>query len=260
MGDWRFFSLGSGSSGNCYYIGTSHYGILLDAGLSLRRIQKRLKDVNIKFENIYGILLTHGHADHVRGANAISNNLHIPFYATQETFNLISTGYRSQYIVDKADQRIIKTFNPFSIGEFNIQAFPLDHDVPNVGYEIEFRGKKIVLATDLGCTTEYLNELVSKTDYLILESNYDDDMLIHGSYPYLLKQRILGNNGHLSNKKASDLIKEHASVNLKKLFLCHLSAHNNSPELAAENMKANLPQNTQLVVLPRLEPTLMIEL
>jgi phosphoribosyl 1,2-cyclic phosphodiesterase len=260
MGALRFISLGSGSSGNCYYLGTEHYGILIDAGLSQRRILKRLKEVNIQFCQIYGIVLTHGHADHVRGANSISKNIRTPFYATTQTFALVSTGYRSQFDIEHAVQNCIEPFCPFEIGEFKITAFPLSHDVPNVGFKIEFRNKIFTIATDLGEATEYLCKTISESDYLVLESNYDIDMLEQGSYPFMLKQRIVSTKGHLSNAMAAELIAKYATPKLKRLFLCHLSAHNNTAQLAEEAVKPCIPANTILMVLPRLTPTLLMEL
>lgn len=260
MSDLRFISLASGSSGNCYYLGTEHYGILIDVGLSQRRIQKMLANVCITYDRIYGVLLTHAHADHVRGANSISNRLHIPFYSTSETFALTSTGYRSQYEVSYSERNVIKPLEPFEIGEFKITAFELPHDVYNVGYKIEFRDKIFTVATDLGESTEYLNKLISESDYLVLESNYDYDMLLNGSYTYQLKQRIVGNNGHLNNKMAAELIEKHATDRLKRLFLCHLSAHNNTPEIVKDIFETVKPANTRVEVLPRMHPTLLLDL
>ena len=260
MGNLRFISLGSGSSGNCIFLGTEKYGILIDVGISQRRIQKLLGNVCITYDNIFGVLLTHAHADHTRGANSISNRLHIPFYSTAETFSLTSTGYRSQYEVGYQERNIITPLEPFEIGEFRITAFELPHDVYNVGYKIEYRDKVFTIATDLGESTDYLNKLIGETDYLVLEANYDYDMLLNGSYPYLLKQRIVGESGHLNNKKAAELIKNYATDRLKRLFLCHLSAHNNNPEIVKELFEQVKPKRTIVEVLPRLHPTLLIEL
>lgn len=260
MADLRFMSLSSGSNGNCYYLGTEHYGILIDVGLSQRRITKLLSNVNIDFSRIYGVLVTHAHADHVRGANSISNRLRVPFYSTKETFSLTSTGYRSQYEIENNTRNVIEPYVPFEIGEFKITAFPLPHDIHNVGYKIEFRDKTLTLATDIGQTTDYLNTLIGCSDYLIIEANYDYDMLLHGSYPYALKQRIMGGNGHLSNDQTADILKKYGTEQLKRVYLCHLSAHNNRPDIAEETVKKILSPNVKLEVLPRTHPTLLVEL
>lgn len=260
MGDLRFMSLGSGSSGNCYYLGTDKYGILIDVGLSQRRIQKMLNNVCITYDQIFGVLLTHAHADHTRGANSISNRLHIPFYSTKQTFALTSTGYRAQYEVGYQERNLIVPMEPFEIGEFKITAFELPHDVYNVGYRIEFRGKVLTVATDLGESTPYLNKMIGESDYLILESNYDYDMLLNGTYTYQLKQRIVGSQGHLNNTKAAEIVEQYATDRLKRLFLCHLSAHNNKPEIVKELFDKVKPAKTIVEVLPRLHPTLLMEL
>lgn len=260
MSNLRFISLGSGSSGNCYYLGTDNYGILIDVGLSQRRIQKMLQNVCITYDKIFAVLLTHAHADHTRGANSISNRLHIPFYSTAETFALTSTGYRAQYEVGYQERHIIKPLVPFEIGEFKITAFELPHDVYNVGYKIEFRDKVFTVATDLGESTDYLNHLVSESDYLVLEANYDYDMLLNGSYTYKLKQRIVGESGHLNNEKAAEIIEKYATDRLKWLFLCHLSAHNNTPQIVEDLFNKVKPKKTKVEVLPRLHPTLLLDL
>ena len=260
MSGLRFFSMGSGSDGNWYYLGTEHYGILIDAGLSYKRIIKRLKDKKIDISDIYGIILTHGHADHVRGAKTISEKNHTPFYATKETFNLISTGYRSIYNINSTDQKEINEFETFEIGEFKIKAFPVKHDVPTVGFVIEARGLFITIATDLGEGSEFLNKSIKESDYLVIEANYDKEMLLKGTYPAALKNRIISNSGHLCNEQTSDIIKQFASDKLKKIFICHMSAHNNTTEAVKNSLNDCLPAHTQMIILPRQEPTMLIEL
>ena len=255
-----FYSMSSGSNGNCYYLGTEKYGILIDVGISQRRITKLLDVINVKLDNIFGILLTHAHADHVRGANSISTRLHLPFYATKETFSLISSGYRSQYEVQNIDQHIISPGQMFEIGEFKITAFEVPHDVYCVGYKIGFRGKNMVIVTDAGNPTQEIKKEIGDANYLILEANYDVDMLQSGPYPYALKQRIAGGDGHLSNTQAAKLVEECAREKLERLFLCHLSAHNNTPDLVRKTFgDSKLPQD-RIQVLPRTQPSTYTEL
>ncbi len=253
MSELLFCNIGSGSSGNCYYLGTSNFGILIDVGFNQKRILKSLKDLGLDISNVYGVLLTHGHADHVRGANGLSHNLHLPFYGTSETFFTL-TGFRSQYSIPREDYHTIEIYKEFEIGEFKIIAFPLSHDVPTVGYQISYHSKIFTLATDLGVASDFLKESISLSTYLVLEANYDEDMLLKGPYPVLLKQRIMGSEGHLENSVSANLVKDFATDKLKNLFLCHLSSHNNSPEIVESVFQKVVSSNTKMSILARSFP------
>ena len=258
----EFLSLASGSSGNCYYLGNSHAGILIDAGLCVRKMRKRLKDAGIELSNVVGVFITHDHVDHARNAAVLSEKYNIPVYTTE----LIHTGIEQSYLIrDKiyTSKRIIEKDVPFKLFDFTITAFDVPHDgFDNVGYHISHNDIQIVFVTDLGHIPDSAAEYLRLADYLILEANYDREMLETGPYHYLLKKRISGTNGHLCNDQAADFLAENHSSHLKHVFLCHLSRENNRPDLAYETVRARLArenivvgQDLQLTVLRRTAPT-----
>jgi phosphoribosyl 1,2-cyclic phosphodiesterase len=267
MSKLLFFSLASGSSGNCYYLGTSEYGILIDAGLSVSQIKKVLKGYNIPIEKITGILVTHDHADHIKSVGVLGESLFIPVYSTETVHSGI---LRSRYVDEVLVQykRIIEKELPFNIRDFNITAFAVPHDSSeNVGYSIKYGGKTFVIATDVGHITDVITKYVREADYLILEANYDEEMLKNGSYPAFLKERVLSNTGHLSNKAAAEFLASVITPKLKNIWLCHLSRDNNHPELAYKTVEMRLMQeglktgrDVALCVLKRMTPSDLYEL
>ncbi|NDW11557.1 MBL fold metallo-hydrolase [Bacteroides sp. 214] len=254
----KFLSLASGSSGNCYYLGYGKHGILIDAGIGVRTIKKRLKDVNIAMESILGVLVTHDHADHIKSVGNLGEKLHIPIYTTAH----IHEGINKSYCVTEklySCVRYIKKEEPTQIAAFNITAFEVPHDgTDNVGYYIEVGGKNFSFLTDLGEITPLAAHYINKAHYLILEANYDDEMLRMGTYPEYLKQRITGSNGHLSNNATADFLAENINEHLQHIWLCHLSKDNNHPELAYKTVEYKLRakgiipgKDVQLVALKR---------
>ena len=235
-----FLSLASGSSGNCYYLGTPEYGILIDAGIGIRTIKKVLKDRSIDFSKIIGVLVTHDHADHIKTVGYIGEKLYIPIYATE----LVHKGIeRSRYVEETlvASRKIIEKEVPFYIRDFKITAFPVPHDSSeNVGYHIEYGDHKFTIATDVGHITETVGKYVCMANHLILEANYDEEMLRYGSYPPFLKERVASPTGHLSNQEAAEFLATHYTPSLKNIWLCHLSRDNNHPELAYKTVDIRL--------------------
>lgn len=237
---YKFFSLGSGSSGNCYFLGSRQYGILIDAGVGVRTIKKSLREYGIAFENIVGILITHDHADHIKTLGALGGKFNIPIYTTQAIHGGID---RSRYI--DADlsgcRRIISKEETFAIKDFQITAFDVPHDsIENLGYRIEFEGQTFVLITDMGRVTDAIQHNIKLANHLVIEANYDEEMLRNGRYPEYLKQRITSGNGHISNRLSADLVSQSYSPNLKNVWLCHLSQDNNTPDIAYSTFKDRL--------------------
>ena len=238
----RFLSLASGSSGNCYFLGTEEYGILLDAGISMRTIKKVFKDHQIALEQIMAVFITHDHADHIKSAGVLGEKYNIPVYATEKVHGGIE---RSRYVEEKlfASKRIIEKEVPVEIKDFRITAFEIPHDSSdNVGYLIVFGKQKIVLATDAGHISETMAHYIKIANHLIIETNYDLEMLKTGNYPAFLKERIRNGFGHLSNRETADFLAANFDLHLKNIWLCHLSKDNNHPELACKTVEMAFSQ------------------
>lgn len=237
---YKLLSLSSGSSGNCYYLGTSQYGILIDAGIGVRTIKKNLRDYGVAMETIIGVLVTHDHADHIKSVGGLACKLNIPIYATQTVHEGIE---RSRCVETSivASRRIIEKEKEFIIKDFQITAFEVPHDtIENVGYQIKFNNKTVVLITDVGRITDAVSHYASKANHLIIEANYDEEMLENGSYPHHLKKRITSGMGHLSNRLTGELLTSVYHQSLDEIWLCHLSQDNNHPELAFKTVESAL--------------------
>lgn len=258
-----FLSLGSGSCGNCYYLGTLTDAILIDAGIGIRRMMKYLSDYGLKRDTIRAILITHDHCDHVKSAAAFAEKLGVPVYATSTVHEGIS---KNKYIGKKIkpeNRRDLELGSTLQIGDFSIYSFPIPHDsAANTGYSITVGDKVFSLMTDVGCATEDVNEAIKRSSHIVLEANYDPEMLKNGPYPYPLKQRIANGMGHLSNLQTAEALIKNMHKGLKNVWLCHLSAENNNPQLAYETIESLLKEtgyavgtDLQLVVLNREKPT-----
>lgn len=239
----QFMSLGSGSSGNCYYLGTEQYSILIDAGIGIRSIKKILKEKDLPLERIKAVFITHDHADHIKAVGHLGEKHGIPIYATR----IIHEGIRRSYCVteklSEAHIRYIEKETPLTFEDFRITCFEVPHDgSDNVGYSITIDGKNFAFLTDIGHITSTAADYIARANYLILEANYDETMLMMGSYPQHLKARIASPNGHLSNREMAEFISEHFPEKLEYLFLCHLSKDNNHPELAYKTVEIALQQ------------------
>lgn len=228
----RFLSLSSGSSGNCYFLGNEEEGILIDAGISARKINKTLKEHGIDMGIVKGVCITHDHSDHIIAAGYLGERCGIPVYATRETVAGMNRNFRMPEKIYTAHRFIVKGA-PFNIGNFEIMAFDVMHDgSDNSGYVVRHGNTCIAFATDIGCLTPEVRNILKKADYIVLESNYDAAMLMTGRYPAFLKKRIAGNNGHLCNNDAAEFIADAFGNGVVKAFLCHISAENNSPDIA----------------------------
>lgn len=261
-----FISLASGSSGNCYYLGTPEYGILIDAGIGIRLIRKVLKDSNIDFCKIVAVLVTHDHADHIKTVGCLGEKYNIPVYATETVHKGIA---KSRYVEEVlvGSRRIIIKEEPFRIRDFEVTAFEVPHDSSdNVGYHIVCGQHKFTIATDVGHITETVSTYLCKANHIILEANYDEEMLRYGTYPAFLKERIVSPTGHLSNREAAEFLATHYTPEIKDVWLCHLSRDNNHPELAFKTVDIRLFQegirvgkDLSLVALKRTTPSDIFE-
>ncbi len=260
MDTLRFASLGSGSSGNSYYIGNQSFGILIDAGVGVRKIRKSLRSIGLDFHNIWGVFVTHDHADHIKAVGSLGEIHHIPIYATKKTHEGINRNYIvTQKLVSSV--RHIEVGETTQVGEFLIKSFPVSHDASEaVGYSISYKGKVFTIATDLGYINDMAEEALINSDMIIIEANHDEKMLWNSSYPYYLKERIVADTGHLSNRQAAEFIKKNYTKRWKYIFLCHLSKDNNRPELALLEIENSLAEegikhqeNTRIVPLERLK-------
>ena len=250
----KFISLASGSSGNCYYIGTETYGILIDAGIAARSIKKLLKDAGIGMEMIRAVFVTHDHADHIKAVGGLGEKLNIPIYATARIHEGIN---RSYCVTEKlhSSVRHLEKQQPLQLQDFLIESFEVPHDgTDNVGYCIKIGDKTFLFLTDLGEITPIAAGYIEQADYLIIEANYDEEMLQRGPYPAYLKARIASSTGHLSNRQAATLLDQHFPSRLRHLWLCHLSRENNCPKQAEECITAILRQH-----LPPHEMPVMVE-
>lgn len=222
----RLAVLSSGSSGNCFYIENENKGILVDAGISARRIADRLASLRINPEKIKGIFVTHEHADHVKGIDVLARNFDIPVFATKKTAESCFLSSNENLINNIKNNETIK------MAGMEIEAFSKSHKaIDPVSFNIS-NGKKISIITDLGYACRNVQESVHDSDFLCLEANHDLAMLENGSYPYFLKNWIKSDAGHLSNLQAALLVLEYGKPKLKQVILSHLSRNNNTTELA----------------------------
>ena len=237
---FSFFSLSSGSCGNCYYLGNSYYGILIDAGIGPRVIKKRLAEHGVDLTSIMAVLITHDHFDHIKSVGHLGEKLHIPIYATRD----VHKGIKKNPLIHNSlngSAKYIEKGKAFQIEDFRITPFDVPHDSnDNVGYYLEFGGQKMTLVTDAGAITDEVANYICKANQLVIESNYDEEMLQNGHYPKHLKQRITSGTGHLSNRQTAEFIANNFSSELRNIWLCHLSGDNNNPQLAFNTTRDQL--------------------
>ncbi len=259
----KFFSFGSGSSGNCYLLYSPDDAILIDAGVGVRTLKKQFAMYGLSMSAIHYILITHDHADHVKSVGSLSRDLHVPVYATKKVHQGINNNYCVRQKIDGADAKAIEKNQTLQLGDFQVTPFDVPHDSnDNVGFFITYHDVNFCLMTDAGHVTDEMKALISQANYLVIEANHDVEMLLGGNYPAYLKQRISGPTGHLSNKDCAQALVENATPDLRQVWLCHLSEENNHPELARITVEHTLRQHGiiagadfKLDVLKRKNPT-----
>ena len=255
----RFCTLSSGSSGNATYVGAGGSGVLVDAGISAKRLTEHLQTVHVPMESIQGLLITHAHIDHVRSMGTVARKFGKPLFMT--------SGARQQVgdmLTGGEQVTLIRPDVPFQLGSLVITPVATPHDSPGaVCYVMEHGGVRVGVLTDLGCVFDRLRDILPTLDGVVLESNHEPEMLWACARPYPVKQRIAGDGGHISNQEAAKLLRDHSSPRLRAIVLAHLSSDNNHPGLAtrrhAEIAAAFLLEHKPLLeVAPRDMPSRML--
>ncbi len=268
-----YISLASGSSGNSCYIGSRAGGVIVDAGIRADEIADKLDAAGISMRHVKGLLLTHDHSDHVKFSyNLLRTYRHLSLYCTPRVINGLLRRHSISRRIKEYHTPIFKEI-PFRVGDFEITAFEVHHDgSDNMGFSIDFGDRHFVLATDLGEVSDRARFYMSRANYLVIEANYDSEMLRLGRYPEYLKARIRTGNGHLDNVQTAEFLSEIINPELKYIFLCHLSKDNNTPALAlstvadalrakgitvgrAEETLSDRKADVQLMALPRFDAT-----
>ncbi len=238
----KFMSLSSGSCGNCYYLGTAEGGILIDAGVSLRRLKKTLLENGLDMDSFSAILVTHDHLDHIRHLGSFCKKLCRPVYTTGVIHGALAKHTFTAPTITPC-RRVLNENEWNEVAGMKIRYFVVPHDATQtVGYAIEVNGHKFVIMTDVGRMTDEAVELARQADTVVVESNYDMDMLMSGPYTHELKMRIVQGCGHLSNDECASAVKRFWHKGLKNIFLCHLSENNNTRQLAADCTAAALAE------------------
>jgi phosphoribosyl 1,2-cyclic phosphodiesterase len=253
-------TLFSGSSGNSIYVGTKETKVLVDAGSSGKRIAQALADINIDIKEIRAILVTHEHVDHIKGLGVLSRRYDIPIYASPKTWDELAC------IGKIADHNRREFTYGMELGDMKVEFFKTSHDaVQPVGMAFFHRDGHVGIATDTGCVTSGIKKYLTGADTLVFEANHDETMLREGPYPYYLKKRIAGDQGHLSNTASAKALKEMISGKSRHIVLAHLSEVNNNPETAFNSVaevlqEAGIDETVKLTVAPRYEAHKVIKI
>ena len=253
----------SGSSGNATYIEAGNARLLIDAGLSCKRITELLERVGVDPRTLSAILITHEHIDHVRGVNILSKKYNIPVYANADTGSVLKAPLRD---VAAKNVCVFESDRDFYLAGARVLPFSVPHDAVHcVGFTVSAQGHKVGVCTDLGHVDARILSILSGCDLLLFEANHDVDMLMAGSYPYLLKKRILSGNGHMNNDDCGRALVKLHETGVKNVILGHLSQENNYPALAMIAVRsvleeAGIANDMQIAVAAREEPTGVFEI
>ena len=237
----RFLSLSSGSNGNCYYFGNDRTAFLIDLGIGTRTVKKRLAEQGLSIDDIDAVFVTHDHFDHIKSLGTFTERYHKPVYLTRTLEQALRRNFCTAGRL-KGCVRFLEEGKEAAVGDsLLITPFVVPHDATQtVGYHFTFDGERFTVMTDLGEVTDDAVRYAAVAEHLVVESNYDVDMLVTGSYPRELKERILMQHGHLSNEQAASLLRRACHEGLRDVYLCHLSANNNTPRLAFESAQKTL--------------------
>jgi phosphoribosyl 1,2-cyclic phosphodiesterase len=220
-------AIASGSNGNCYYVGNETDAILVDVGINRKQVLIRMAKAGIDVSKVRAIFISHEHSDHTRGVKVLAKVLNIPVYMTQKTFDVLWNPHRPGVY------RLFEPGQPVQVASITVHPFLKRHDaVEPCSFRVETQGKNVGVLTDIGESCANVSGHFAKCDAVFLESNYDEQMLWEGTYPYVLKRRVASSVGHLSNVQALGIVTEHASERLAHIILSHLSGENNTPEMA----------------------------
>ena len=237
----ELMTIRSGSNANCVYIKKDGYGILIDAGVGPRILAGALRCAGSDISRIAAIFITHEHIDHIRGLETITNRYHIPVFANEATLYAIEARYPG---IDSSVFYALPTGANAVCPDLQVTSFKTPHDaVESVGYSVTDGRRTVSVATDLGVMTQTVLNQILTSDAVVLESNYDTDMLVHGAYHPSLKKRILSENGHLSNDECADAAVRLLESGTKTLVLAHLSENNNMPDIAYKTTRRMLEQS-----------------
>lgn len=242
-------SLNSGSNGNCYYVGNEHEAVLVDAGISCRETEKRMKRIGLTMQKVKAIFVSHEHSDHIRGLTVMAKKYQLPVYITPGTL------LHGSLVLENHLVKTFCGFEPVNIGNLTITAFPKHHDAcePH-SFIVSGNNINVGVFTDIGAPCDRLIHYFKQCHAAFLEANYDEELLDSGRYPYFLKNRIRGGKGHLSNTQALEVFRCHKPSYMSHLVLSHLSKDNNCPELVHDLFSAHAG-STQIIVASRYEET-----
>lgn len=242
-------SLNSGSNGNCYYIGNDREAVLVDAGISCRETEKRMRRLGLKMDKVKAIFISHEHIDHIKGVEVLAARHHLPVYITAPTL------HNSRLRLEASLVNHFKAYDAIAIGSLSITAFPKLHDAADPhSFLVSGNGITIGVFTDIGSSCKHVIAHFRQCHAAFLETNYDEDMLENGRYPPHLKKRISGDYGHLSNRQAFELFQAHRPEFMSHVLLSHLSKENNKPELALD-LFTNHAGKTKIIVASRYKET-----
>ena len=242
-------SLNSGSNGNCYYVGNEQEAVLIDAGISCRETEKRMVRLGLSMQKVKAIFVSHEHSDHISGIQILAKKYLLPVYITPITLK------RGGLVLDQDQVKHFSAFDTVQIGRLQITAFPKIHDAGNPhSFIISCNDVKVGVFTDIGVACEQVVHHFKQCHAAFLEANYDEDMLENGGYPFHLKRRIRGGEGHLSNKQALELFNAHRPPFMSLLLLSHLSKNNNDPKLV-QTLFDTYADGTTIVVASRYKET-----
>ncbi|MCC9166968.1 MBL fold metallo-hydrolase [Pontibacter harenae] len=242
-------SLNSGSNGNCYYIGNRKEAVLVDAGISCRETEKRMKRLGLSMQKVKAIFISHEHSDHIRGLAVLAKKYQLPVFITPYTLQNCRLDLSEVQCVP------FQAHEPVLVGELAVTAFPKLHDALDPhSFIVAYKDIKVGVFTDIGAPCANVIEHFQQCHAAFLEANYDEGLLEQGRYPYYLKNRIRGGRGHLSNRQALSLFMGYKPANMSHLLLAHLSKDNNCPKMVEELFTAHA-DGTQIIVASRFEET-----
>ncbi len=252
----RIKVIASGSKGNSTFIESNNTRVLIDAGVNFNRIKSTLESIDVDPSSLDGILISHTHSDHVGGLSSVIKKLKIPVFIKEELYSEIKKIIPSDYIVIIEEPVL-------TIGDLDIELINASHDVPAFGFIISDNKSKILYLTDTGYINRKYYDKLNNLDAYIIESNHDEKMLMDGPYPYILKQRVISDRGHLSNKYTGRFLSKSIGNKTKCIILAHISENNNTEDLALEQVKeeiSNINYKKKIIIAKQHIDTEMVEI